>query len=47
MAIGCDHHIPHLPKKQEQQKNLSFNYKQIEERNWDNVLQKAKPERLN
>ena len=35
-------HTPFTKKKQEQQKNLSFNYKQIEERNLDNVLQKAK-----
>lgn len=44
MTIGCNHHIPHLPKRKNNnniEKSI-FNYKQFEERNWDKVLQKAK-----
>ena len=35
-------HIPFTKKTRTTQKNLSFNYKQVEERKWDKVLQKAK-----
>ena len=43
MTIGCNHHIPHLPKKNNNNIEKSiFNYKQFEERNLDKVLQKAK-----